>query len=120
MFIPVKVERLIIPEGWSHNLVDDDGNVSDIDKNGGTVAFNYNENTLDYVAGNSNAVQTVYLSAFGITTEEQENAVEVVAEPYLVADISGNSYPTVKIGSEVWLGTNLRTTKFGDGFGDTI
>ena len=62
-------------------LVDDDGNVSDIDKNGGTVAFNYNENTLDYVAGNSNAVQTVYLSAFGITTEEQENAVEVVAEP---------------------------------------
>ena len=96
-------------------LVDDDGNVSDIDKNGGTVAFNYNENTLDYVAGNSNAVQTVYLSAFGITTEEQENAVEVVAEPYLVADISGNSYPTVKIGSEVWLGTNLRTTKFGDG-----
>lgn len=74
------------------------------DKNGGTVAFNYNENTLDYVAGNSNAVQTVYLSAFGITTEEQENAVEVVAEPYLVADISGNSYPTVKIGSEVWLG----------------
>lgn len=96
-------------------MVDDDGNVSDIDKNGGTVAFNYNENTLDYVAGNSNAVQTVYLSAFGITTEEQENAVEVVAEPYLVADISGNSYPTVKIGSEVWLGTNLRTTKFGDG-----
>ena len=38
-----------------------------------------------------------------------------MAEPYLVADISGNSYPTVKIGSEVWLGTNLRTTKFGDG-----
>ncbi|WP_286335039.1 FISUMP domain-containing protein [Bacteroides caecimuris] len=96
-------------------LVDDNGNMSAIDNNGGTVAFNYDENTLDYAAGNSNAVQTVYLSAFGITTEEQENAVEVVAEPYLVADISGNSYPTVKIGSEVWLGTNLRTTKFGDG-----
>lgn len=68
------------------------------------------------MAGTSEAVHTVYLSSYGITKKEPEEAVkETVPEPYLVSDMEGNSYPVVKIGSEVWLGSNLRTTKYSDG-----
>ena len=102
--------------GFVAYLVDDEGNVSEAIENGGTASFDYEENTLDYVAGTSEAVHTVYLSSYGITKKEPEEAVkETVPEPYLVSDMEGNSYPVVKIGSEVWLGSNLRTTKYSDG-----
>lgn len=101
--------------GFVAYLVDADGNISDNPENGGLVAFDYESNTLDYLAGTRAAATEVYLSTYGITVEEQPDAVEATPEPYLVKDKSGNSYPVVKIGCEVWLGSNLRTTKFGDG-----
>lgn len=101
--------------GYVAYLVDNDGNISANAENGGTVIFDYVNNTFDYVAGTSNAVGTVYISKYGISKEEQTADVELTPEPYTVRDISGNSYPVVKIGCEVWLGSNLCTTKFGDG-----
>lgn len=83
--------------GFVAYLVDDEGNVSEAIENGGTTSFDYAENTLDYVAGTSEAVHTVYLSSYGITKKEPEEAVkETVPEPYLVSDMEGNSYPVVK------------------------
>lgn len=101
--------------GYVAFLVNKDGEISNNPENGGKVIFDYENNTLDYLAGTTESATTVYLSTYGITKEEQENAVEITPEPYRVKDISGNSYPVVKVGCEVWLGSNLYTTKFGDG-----
>jgi len=101
--------------GYVAYLVNNDGSISTKAENGGKIIFDYENNTFDYLAGGSEAANTIYLSSYGITKEEQQNAFQASPQPYTVRDISGNTYPVVKIGSEVWLGSNLCTTKFGDG-----
>ncbi len=101
--------------GFVAYLVDNNNNISTGAVNGGRVIFDYVNNTFDYIAGTSNAVGTVYINGYGVSKEELPDVVELTPVPYTVRDISENIYPVVKIGCEVWLGSNLCTTKFGDG-----
>jgi hypothetical protein len=101
--------------GFVAYLVDNNNNITSGAVNGGHVIFDYVNNTFDYAAGTSNAIGTVYINGYGVTKDELADVVELTPVPYTVRDISGNSYPVVKIGCEVWLGSNLCTTKFGDG-----
>jgi len=108
--------------GYIAQFIDDSGNVKQSSANGSVASFNYDTNECSYVPilRNYPTINTVYLSTTGITCKENTGATELTAKPYYVVDKSGNQYPVVKIGSDVWLGSNLRTLKLGDGTNITL
>lgn len=56
------------------------------------------------------------LLIFGCTEKEDPNS-QLPENPEFgeIADIEGNKYKTVKIGSQIWMTENLRVTKFSNG-----
>lgn len=57
-------------------------------------------------------VLTFFSLSTGCTKEEKP--------PDPVTDVEGNIYKTVKIGTQVWMAENLRTTKYNDGTDITL
>ncbi len=52
----------------------------------------------------------------GCTKENPDNKPDDKSTiPATITDMDGNTYKTVKIGSQVWMRENLRTTKYNDG-----
>jgi hypothetical protein len=91
------------------------GNIS-----GGSLKFDYSTYKATYQSGKKAAVNTVYLNKFGVTDQEIAGAVDLTPKPYTVTDASGNEYGILKIGIDVWMQSNLRTTKMTDGNDITI
>jgi uncharacterized protein (TIGR02145 family) len=61
---------------------------------------------------------TYYLKAYAISNEGSiyyGNEISFINEVPEVADSDGNIYPIITIGTQTWMGENLRTTKYNDG-----
>lgn len=93
-------------------------NISE-DKHGGSITWDNNNNSLSYVPGNSVPFTTLYADSDGnIVFEEPADPQIITSVEVRLTDKRGtetNSYPIIKIGTQYWMGEDLKTTKYNDG-----
>jgi len=88
--------------------------------NGGSLVWNAATNTCTYTAGTGvTAPGTVYLAEgrFAIASEAKEKVTTTQVKDQLV-DKRGNvteTYDVIKVGTQYWMGQNLRATMLTDG-----
>lgn len=92
-------------------VIDVDGDI-----HGGTVTWNETENTFNYNVGNKAVISLLSINQNGeLVDAPSENSPYIVAQPNMLVDIRGGesiSYPTVKIGKQIWLRNNLKATRY--------
>ncbi|MBW6535701.1 MAG: T9SS type A sorting domain-containing protein [Mariniphaga sp.] len=71
------------------------------------TGLNY-ETTYYVRAYATNSTGTSYGENISFTTKPKENAG-------ILTDYDGNEYSTITIGNQIWMGQNLKTTKYNDG-----
>lgn len=88
---------------------------------GGSVSWNFEDNSLTYVAGTSAARNNVYVMVDGkisLSVVVADNVLPVLALEDVARDVRGgmiHNYPLVKIGTQYWMRSNLETTLYMNG-----
>lgn len=72
-------------------------------------------NVLRDFAFHAFCIGLAFLLLVGCKKEKSENHGNLHEEALTVTDIDGNIYSTIKIGTQLWLVENLRTTKYRNG-----
>ena len=89
------------------------------DVHGGKVSWNTQSKSLIYAPGNQPVLKQFYITANQkISFSKEDQPLEVNISNEVIRDIRGGItqlYPLVKIGTQYWMGDNLRVSTYNDG-----
>jgi uncharacterized protein (TIGR02145 family) len=78
----------------------------------GTTSTNVNANISGLIAGSTYHFRIKAVNSVGIS---YGNDLSFTTVPSTITDIDGNIYNVITIGSQVWMASSLRTTKYNNG-----
>lgn len=86
---------------------------------GGTIQWDIEKSTFSYTPGNSQPIREFYIDENErISLTEPETPAHINISSYTLRDLRGGelqTYPIVKVGTQYWMGEDLKTTRYRSG-----